>query len=150
MWFKSHKLTTWLSRWTLPLNFGVPDKSPYQNGSFHYRVYFRKFIPVQTEISKYPFESFVAEVGGYLGLLLGVSILDFLNVPDTLFNFFRRAHANNKYWNTIYYSFIIFCIHCPMPIRVNEVHMLNILDRYNGTYSFCAFIYSSTWLSLSG
>ena len=79
----------------IPLNFGVPDKSPSENGSFHYRFYFKKFIPVQKEISKYPFESFVAEVGGYLGLLLGVSILDFLNVPDTLFNLFRKVHANN-------------------------------------------------------
>ena len=76
----------------IPLNFGVPDKSPYENGSFHYRVYFKKFISVQKEISKYPFESFVAEVGGYLGLLLGVSILDFLKVPDIFVNLF-----NNKF-----------------------------------------------------
>ena len=71
---------------TIPLNFGVADKSPYVNGSFHYRVYFKKFIPVQREVTKYPFESFVAEVGGYLGLLLGVSVLDFLTVSDMAFN----------------------------------------------------------------
>ena len=67
---------------TIPLNFGVADKSAFVNGSFHYRVYFKKFIPVQREVIKYPFESFVAEVGRYLGLLLGVSVLDFLRVSD--------------------------------------------------------------------
>ena len=80
---------------TIPLTFGLPDTSPYSNGSFHQRVYFKKFIPVLKEVPKYPFESLVAEVGGYLGLLLGVSVLDFLKVPDHVWNFFRKWKKEN-------------------------------------------------------
>ena len=42
-------------------------------------------IDVQEEYKIYPLESFVADVGGYLGLLLGASILSLIeSLTDTI------------------------------------------------------------------
>ena len=44
-----------------------------ETNNFNFNLHFQ--VIVQEEYLIYPFESFVADVGGYLGLLLGASIL---------------------------------------------------------------------------
>ena len=45
---------------------------------------------MQREVLKYPIESLVAEVGGYLGLLLGVSVLDCFNIAERFYESFMN------------------------------------------------------------
>ena len=44
--------------------------------------YFKTSIPVRESHIAYPRSSLFAEIGGYMGLLLGFSILDFAKVVD--------------------------------------------------------------------
>ena len=48
--------------------------------------YFKKSIPVRESHLAYPQSSLFAEIGGYMGLLLGFSILDFTKVVNLFCN----------------------------------------------------------------
>ena len=48
--------------------------------------YFKTSIPVRQSHLAYPQSSLLAEIGGYMGLLLGFSILDFAKVVDLFCN----------------------------------------------------------------
>ena len=77
---------------TITFSFGIPDTQPRVKDKYQYKVYFKRYIGVTKESLKYPVESLIAEVGGYLGLLLGVSVLDCLVVPEKI----------NHFWNSLY------------------------------------------------
>ena len=47
-------------------------------------------IKVQTSFWSYPIISLLAEVGGYVGLLLGISLLDITKIIDRLFQVYFR------------------------------------------------------------
>jgi hypothetical protein len=47
---------------------------------------------VQEEYKIYPLESFVADVGGYLGLLLGASILSLIESSTDIIEKLRSKH----------------------------------------------------------
>jgi hypothetical protein len=48
------------------------------------RLYFNSEIQIQQSILAYTVLSLLAEVGGYIGLLLGVSFLDMANILERL------------------------------------------------------------------
>ena len=68
--------------------FGIPDKQAFED-SFHLKLYFKNNISVKQSHVAYPIESFLAEVGGYLGLLLGVSLMDINTVLRRIWDFFK-------------------------------------------------------------
>lgn len=69
-----------------PATFNVTDNSSLT-------FYFRKSIPVRESHLAYPLSSLFAEIGGYMGLLLGFSFLDFANVVES---FSRRIQTLGK------------------------------------------------------
>ena len=73
--------------------FGIADKQKFRNGSFHLKLYFKNNISVMKSNVAYPIESFLAEVGGYLGLLLGVSLMDISNIFRKTWEFIK-VHKN--------------------------------------------------------
>ena len=63
---------------TMGINFGIPivstiDINPDQA---YLKLYFKNQINVRRSVSSYSISSLVADIGGYLGLLLGFSLLD--------------------------------------------------------------------------
>ena len=54
------------------------------------RLYFKSIIKVQTSYWSYPIISLLAEVGGYMGLLLGMSLLDLNKVINWLYNLYLQ------------------------------------------------------------
>ena len=57
----------------------------------HLQIYFKNLVTVKKSHISYPIESLFAELGGYLGLLLGVSLMDIKTVTEKaiklMFNF---------------------------------------------------------------
>ena len=49
------------------------------------KFYMKEQIQVKTSLLSYSKVSFLAEVGGYIGLLLGVSLMDFASLIDRMF-----------------------------------------------------------------
>ena len=69
--------------------FLTEDERNDQKGSM--KIYFKSMVKIKQTVYDYSFLSFIAELGGYTGLLLGVSILDL----TSLFNvFIERATKN--------------------------------------------------------
>ena len=63
---------------TIETNFGIPQMKNYSYK--HLQVYFKNLVTVKKSHISYPIESLFAELGGYLGLLLGVSLMDIIPV----------------------------------------------------------------------
>ena len=64
----------------------------YDSGSLdeaYVKFYLLNVIKVQTSYWSYTMISLLAEVGGYLGLLLGISLLDITKVIDWFFSKFH-------------------------------------------------------------
>ena len=76
---------------SIATQFGIQDKQEYSNGSFHMKLYFKNNVFVRTSHVAYPFESLLAEVGGYLGLLLGVSLMDVFGLARKAWTTFRTS-----------------------------------------------------------
>jgi hypothetical protein len=71
----------------MSIQFGLEDISYYSIQSIHeasVRLYFNSEIQIQQSILSYSILSLLAEVGGYIGLLLGVSFLDMANILERL------------------------------------------------------------------
>ena len=56
-------------------------------------LYLHHVIKVQTSFWSYSIISLLAEVGGYVGLLLGMSLLDVKKVIQWLFTFYNSKHS---------------------------------------------------------
>ena len=52
------------------------------------KLYFKSQINVRKSMLSYDFAAFVADIGGYLGLLLGISLLDATRVVKKIFSFY--------------------------------------------------------------
>ena len=76
---------------SIATQFGIQDKQEYSNVSFHLKLYFKNNIFVKTSYVAYPFESLLAEVGGYLGLLLGVSLMDIYGLTRKAWTTFKTS-----------------------------------------------------------
>ena len=57
-------------------------------------IYFQKYIKVVHSFFLYSFLSVVAEIGGYVGLFLGVSVNQIPNLMDTIFDW-----TTSKYYD---------------------------------------------------
>ena len=66
--------------------FGIPIIEKDNPKKSTMKMYFKKMIQVRRSYLAYSIISMFAEIGGYLGLLLGYSLLDLTNILDTIFN----------------------------------------------------------------
>ena len=55
---------------------GLPVIQPYGQATYHLKMYFKSNIVIKRGQIAYPTESLLAEMGGYLGLFLGYSMMD--------------------------------------------------------------------------
>ena len=69
----------------MDVSFGYPSIYDNEEDS-SLTFYFKKSIPVRESHLAYPQSSLFAEIGGYMGLLLGFSILDFAKVVNLFCN----------------------------------------------------------------
>ena len=65
----------------MDVSFGHPSEYDITTDS-SLTLYFKKSIQVRESYIAYPESSLFAEIGGYMGLLLGFSLLDFAKVVD--------------------------------------------------------------------
>ena len=76
---------------TLETTYGIPDKQPYSKGNHHLKLYFKTNISVKKSIAAYDFRNFLAEIGGYMGMFLGVSLMDsYMILRRTYDSLYRR------------------------------------------------------------
>ena len=63
---------------TMSLTFGIPIISKIDIGKneAYMKLYFKNQINVRSSIYSYSIPSLIADIGGYLGILLGFSLLD--------------------------------------------------------------------------
>ena len=72
---------------TMGINFGIPIRSTLDIGKneAYMKLYFKNLVNVRTSIYSYSISSLIADIGGYLGLLLGFSVLDLTHLFKTQF-----------------------------------------------------------------
>ena len=75
----------------IPFSEYIPDTQEHRKGKYHLKLYFKNMISVQRSHISYPIESLIAELGGYLGLLLGVSSMDLYNILGKVGVFFSKV-----------------------------------------------------------
>ena len=75
---------------TLTFSFGLPKYSDVDiaKDEGFIKLYFKSQINVRNSMLSYDIETFVADIGGYLGLLLGFSLLDVTRVIKQIFSYY--------------------------------------------------------------
>ena len=68
----------------MDINFGYPIIDTTNIDEAYVKLYFKMAVNIQRNILAYSTLSFLAEVGGYIGLLLGFSLLDLSKVIKNL------------------------------------------------------------------
>ena len=76
----------------MDINFGYPTIDTNFINEAYVKLYFKMAVNVKTSILAYSSLSFLAEVGGYIGLLLGFSLLDLSKVIQN----FTPGQRKNK------------------------------------------------------
>ena len=69
---------------TLDTQFGIPTMQPFGKQDYHLKFYFKTHISVKRSFAEYDFRNFLAEIGGYMGLFLGVSLMDSYKILDKI------------------------------------------------------------------
>ena len=80
----------------MDISFGYP--SIYDSGDKSLTMYFKATVPVRESHLAYPQSTLFAEIGGYTGLLLGFSLLDFTKVVNFFVDRMRSlgSHVSSK------------------------------------------------------
>ena len=66
------------------INSGFRDKNRQNKTFFHFKIF--PTAQIQKSIYSYDFVSMIAEIGGYTGLLLGISVLDISKIFNNYLN----------------------------------------------------------------
>ena len=66
------------------------QKKGRKNDSAYAKLYFKSQVQVQRSVLSYSETSLLAEVGGYIGLLLGFSLLDVARILKKIFGKFQE------------------------------------------------------------
>ena len=78
----------------MPVSFaGQANSAKYKDKEAYIKYEFKRNINVQSSHLIYTELSLLAEMGGYMGLLLGVSLLDISSIFNTLFIMIRQKHV---------------------------------------------------------
>ena len=67
------------------VNLGIPDFGENTSDRAHIRFYLKTKIKQKSIVIYYDSTTFAAEIGGYVGMFLGVSLVDFAIVFDSAF-----------------------------------------------------------------
>ena len=80
----------------MDINFGYPIIDTTNIDVAYVKVYFRMAVNIHKNILAYSTLSFLAEVGGYIGLLLGFSLLDLSKVIKNLTPCIKKCKGPSK------------------------------------------------------
>ena len=72
---------------------GQANSAKYNDKEGYIKYEFRRKIVVESSQLKHTQLSLLAELGGYMGLLLGVSLLDISSIFNTIFLKIQRKYA---------------------------------------------------------
>ena len=80
----------------MEIYFGLPNSQPIGKQSFHLRLNFKNNIQIKHSQKAYPQESLFAELGGYLGIFVGSSLLDVYGLIGKVLKFIYRFKNQNE------------------------------------------------------
>ena len=83
---------------------GIPsiDNRPTNPSKEAYiKLYMKSSVKVKCVIMYYDRSTFAAEIGGYVGMLMGMSVMDFIMLCNTVLYKFVATKLNRKYQPTI-------------------------------------------------
>ena len=84
----------------LDVTYGYPFIYELKNGSpSSITLYFKTSVVVRESHLAYDVGSLLAEIGGYTGLLLGISLLDFAKIFKIFLEGIQRVWRNSKKFN---------------------------------------------------
>ena len=75
---------------TMNVHYGIPAGTGYELKNVGYtKIYFKQRVIARKSVYTYTTQSVIADIGGFLGLMLGFSILDLSFVIENVLTFFR-------------------------------------------------------------
>jgi hypothetical protein len=80
----------------MDINFGYPIIDTTNIDEAYVKLYFKMAVQIHKNILAYSTLSFLAEVGGYIGLLLGFSLLDLSKVIKNLTPCIKKCKGPSK------------------------------------------------------
>ena len=80
----------------MDINFGYPIIDTTNIDEAYIKLYFKMAVQIHKNILAYSTLSFLAEVGGYIGLLLGFSLLDLSKVIKNLTPCIKKCKGQSK------------------------------------------------------
>ena len=80
----------------MDINFGYPIIDTTNIDEAYVKLYFKMAVQIHKNILAYSTLSFLAEVGGYIGLLLGFSLLDLSKVIKYLTPCIKKCKGPSK------------------------------------------------------
>ena len=80
----------------MDINFGYPIIDTTNIDEAYVKLYFRMAVNIHKNILAYSTLSFLAEVGGYIGLLLGFSLLDLSKVIKNLTPKIKKRNVKRR------------------------------------------------------
>ena len=80
----------------MDINFGYPIIDTTNIDEAYVKLYFRMAVNIHKNILAYSTLSFLAEVGGYIGLLLGFSLLDLSKVIKNLTPNIKKRNVKRR------------------------------------------------------
>ena len=82
---------------TMDPDLGLPFVGKQDDGIAYLKMYMLSTVKVKKTVLDYTWLSMLAEIGGYTGLLLGVSVVNVTGVIDKcLDNLWRRKSVGNE------------------------------------------------------
>ena len=80
----------------MDINFGYPIIDTTNIDEAYVKLYFKMAVNIHRNILAYSTLSFLAEVGGYIGLLLGFSLLDLSKVIKNLTPNIKKRNVKRR------------------------------------------------------
>ena len=80
----------------MDINFGYPIIDTTNIDEAYVKLYFKMAVNIHRNILAYSTLSFLAEVGGYIGLLLGFSLLDMSKVIKNLTPGIKKRNVRRR------------------------------------------------------
>ena len=80
----------------MDINFGYPIIDTTNIDEAYVKLYFKMAVQIHKNILAYSTLSFLAEVGGYIGLLLGFSLLDLSKVIKNMTPGIKKRNVKRR------------------------------------------------------
>ena len=73
---------------SMTILFSISDKTDGNKDEAHAKIYFKNHIKFSKSFIGYTEISLMAELGGYMGLLLGISLMDISSIMNYIIDYF--------------------------------------------------------------